>query len=127
MQTKNNEMSNDNGSQAQRYEEAREHFRSVTRFEFLSAHEKSNQLIVNLNERVARHMYCVSGRSFNHVENGEYFSKLIISFTRTHFILYDLIICNDLIDTSVLYRKQLEHDARGLLFHIFRTCCGIAF
>lgn len=108
MHTKNNDMSNDNGSQAQKYEEAREHFRSVARSEFLSAHENSNQLIVNLNELVARHMYYASGRSFNHIENGEYFSKLIISFTRTHFILYDLIICNELIDASVLYRKQLE-------------------
>ena len=95
-------------SQAQKYENSREHFRSKARSDFLRTHEKSNQLIVTLNEVVARHMYYVSGRSFSHIENGEYFNKLIVSFTRTHFILYDLIICNELIDASVLYRKQLE-------------------
>ena len=95
-------------SQAQKYEKSREHFRSKARSEFLQLNENTNLLVAALNEVVARHMYYVSGRSFEHIENGEYYSKLIVSFTRTHFILYDLIICNELVDASVLYRKQLE-------------------
>ena len=53
-------------------------------------------------------MFFASDKSLKHVENGDYFSKLIVSFTKTHFILYGLIICNELIDASSLFRKQLE-------------------
>jgi hypothetical protein len=95
-------------SQAHKYEASREAFRSKARHDFLSFHEDSNELIITLNEIVARHMFFASEKSLKHVENGDYFSKLIVSFTRTHFILYDLTICNELIDASVLFRKQLE-------------------
>lgn len=101
-------MTEDFKSQAQKYEVSREAFRSKARHDFLSLHESANDLITALNEIVARHMFYVNGRSWSHIENGDYFSKLIVSFTRTHFILYDLIICNELLDASVLFRKQLE-------------------
>lgn len=101
-------MNKKHESQAQKYENAREHFRSKARHDFLCVHEKSNLLIASLNEVVARHMYYAESRSLNHINNGGYYGKLIVSFTRTHFVLYDLIICNELIDASVLFRKQLE-------------------
>lgn len=101
-------MNNKSESQAKRYENVREDSRRKARSEFFQVHRKSNHLVDLLNEVVARPMYFSRGRSFKHIDNGTYFSKLIVSFTRTHFILCDLIICNELIDASVLFRKQLE-------------------
>jgi len=104
----NIQMNQKNESQAQKYEKNREFSRSRARSDFLDFHEKSGPLIAGLNELVATHMYYADGRSLNHIDNGEYYGGLIVSFTRTHFILYDLIICNELIDAAVLFRKQLE-------------------
>jgi hypothetical protein len=101
-------MNKEKESQAQKFENAREHFRNKSRSAFLGVHEKSHFLVVSLNEVVARHLYYAESRTLNHIENGDYYGKLIVSFTRTHFVLYDLIICNELIDAAVLFRKQLE-------------------
>lgn len=95
-------------SEAEKYECSRDVARIKARSDFLKLHEKSNFLITSLNEIVARHMFYINGKSWSHIANGEYYNKLIVSFTRTHFVLYDLIICNELIDASVLFRKQLE-------------------
>jgi hypothetical protein len=37
---------------------------------------------------------------------------LIVSFTRTHFIVMDLIVCGELIEAATLQRKQFELVAR---------------
>ena len=53
-------------------------------------------------------MYYAESQSLNHISNREYYGKLMVSFIRTHFVLYDLIICDELVDAEVLFRKQLE-------------------
>lgn len=93
---------------AEKYVRSRDQFRSEALKRFLGLHEKSNQYIAAMNEVVASHMLYVSGKDWSHIENGEYISKLIVSFTRSHFILTDHILHGELIESAVLLRKQFE-------------------
>lgn len=101
-------MNNKIESYALKYEKRREHFKNVARTNFLGFHSFSNQLVASMNELVARHLLYAEGKKFEYSEQDEYIIKLIVSFSKTHFILSDLIICSELIDASVLLRKQFE-------------------
>ena len=93
---------------AERYELSRDQFRSKALRSFLGFHQKSNQFIAAMNEVVASHMLYSSGKDWSQIENGEYISKLIVSFTRSHFIITDHILHGELIESAVLLRKQFE-------------------
>ncbi|WP_444909966.1 hypothetical protein [Microbulbifer sp. TRSA005] len=95
-------------SVAERLEKELETARNRTRSDFLSFHEKSNVLVVCINELVASHLDFIKGKDWRQVDNGEYIHKLIVSFTRSHFLLYDLILTGELIDAGLLFRKQVE-------------------
>ncbi|MCP5016956.1 MAG: hypothetical protein GY938_17065 [Ketobacter sp.] len=95
-------------SAAEKYESNRDHFRSEALKKFLSYHEKSNQFIAAMNEVVASHMLYASNKDWSHIEHGEYISKLIVSFTRSHFVITDHVMYGELIEAAVLLRKQFE-------------------
>ena len=65
-----------------------------------------------LNDYVATTMLGASGFDVSAIPNFQYNMDLSVSFTRTHFIVMDLIVCGELIEAATLQRKQFELIAR---------------
>lgn len=96
---------------ADKYNYSREVFRDRAKSEFF-ARKHARSLVEITNDYVAGTMFAGSGHDISDLPNAEYVSDLIVSFTRTHFIIVDLIVCSELIDSATLLRKQFELIAR---------------
>jgi hypothetical protein len=104
-------VSNDELAASQRYVRSREVFRERARTEFF-AKEHARSLVKIINDYVAQVMFAGSGQSMSAITHAEYIGGLLVSFTRTHFIAIDLIVCSELIESATLLRKQFELIAR---------------
>ena len=96
---------------ADKYLHSRRIFRERARTEFF-ARNHAESLVTATNDYVAGAMLAASGHDMEGIPNAEYIGGLMVSFTRTHFIAMDLIVCSELIDSSTLVRKQFELVAR---------------
>src|SRR5438105_5016353 len=94
-----------------RYVRSREVFRERAKSEFF-AKEHVRFLVKIINDYVARVMFAASGQDMSAIPHAEYIGGLLVSFTRTHFIVVDLIACSELIESATLLRKQFELIAR---------------
>jgi hypothetical protein len=95
-----------------KYLYSREFFREQARKEFGDRNAHAIPLIRLLNDYVATTMLGASGHDVGAIPNSQYNLDLIVSFTRTHFIVMDLIVCGELIEAATLQRKQFELVAR---------------
>lgn len=97
---------------AAKYLYSRRHFREAARGEFFAASPYAMRFVETMNEYVAGVVLSMSGQNFAAVANPQYICDLMVSFTRTHFIVVDLIVCSELIEAATLLRKQFELLAR---------------
>jgi hypothetical protein len=95
-----------------KYLYSREFCREQARKDFGDRNVHAMPLIRLLNDYVANTMLGASGYDVSAIRNAQYNMDLIVSFTRTHFIVMDLIVCGELIEASALQRKQFELVAR---------------
>lgn len=94
-----------------KYLETRRAYREKTSSSFLSSQGVA-RLLAAIGTPIATAMYGLSGQDLRPIPNGIYLGRLIVSFTRTHFIVADLIACGELVEAAVLMRKQMELLAR---------------
>lgn len=94
-----------------KYLHSREHFRVVARSKFFE-NPSIKPLIGTLNEYVAATTFLMSGKDWRQIPNGPYIADLIVSFVRTHFISIDLTVQCEIIEATILVRKQFELLAR---------------
>jgi hypothetical protein len=59
-------------------------------------------------ELIASLTYFVVDKDLRPIDKGLYIGDLIVSFCRSHFISSDLLINCELIEVSVILRKQME-------------------
>jgi hypothetical protein len=97
---------------AEKYLYSREFFREQARKEFSERNLHAIPLIRLLNDYAATTMLGSSGCDVSTIPNAQYNLDLMVSFTRTHFIIMDLIVCCELIEACTLLRKQFELVAR---------------
>lgn len=96
----------------EKYLHSRAHFRQLAQNEFLQSNQNANALIAISGELVASLMFFLSGQSLRNIRNGLYIGDLIVSFCRSNFISSDLILGSELIEATVIMRKQMELVAR---------------
>ena len=96
---------------AEKYIHSREVFRERARGQFF-ARDHARSLVDVINDYVVGAMFALSGQDMSTIPHAEYICDLIVSFTRTHFIVVDLIVSSELIDGTTLLRKQFELLAR---------------
>lgn len=96
----------------QKYISSRNSFREIAKNNFFDKNPQISNLIEAINSYVATVMLDLSGKNFRSLENGLYIGDLIVSFTRTHFIVVDLILYSELLEAATLMRKQMELLAR---------------
>lgn len=99
-------------SATEKYLHSRNHFRVKAKQDFFDRNPKIAPLISAVNEYVAVVMLSLSGQDMKPIPNGLYMGDLVVSFTRTHFIIVDLVVCSELIEAATLSRKQFELLAR---------------
>ena len=99
-------------SSTEKYLYSRDAFRVRAREEFFYRRPSIKLLVFAINEYVASSMLALSGQDMRSIPNGLYIVDLVVSFTRTHFVTIDLIVCSELIDGATLLRKQFELLAR---------------
>ena len=86
-------------------------FRDEAKAQFF-AEKHARPLVDVTNEYVAGVMFAGSGEDISSLPHADYISGLVVSFTRTHFVIMDLVVCSELIDAATLLRKQFELIAR---------------
>lgn len=94
-----------------KYVRSREIFRERAKSAFFAKHH-ARSLVEVINEYVARAMFAGSGQDMSAIPYADYIGGLLVSFTRTHFIIIDLIVCSELIESATLLQKQFELIAR---------------
>ena len=102
----------DFSSTAEKYLYSRDVLRTKAKAEFFSREPAISDLITEINEFVARSILSLSGQDMRSVPHGLYIGDLVVSFTRTHFVVVDLVVCSELTDATTLLRKQFELLAR---------------
>lgn len=102
----------DFSSSTEKYLFSRTVFREQAKEQFYTRRPKIVHLISAANEYVAKTMLSLSGQDMREVPHGLYIGDLTVSFTRTHFVIVDLVVCSELIDAATLLRKQFELLAR---------------
>lgn len=96
----------------EKYLYSRDHFRRVAQNDFLRLNPNANDLVAISGELVSSIVLFLSGKCIRDISNGLYIGDLIISFCRSHFISVDLILGGELVEASVILRKQMELIAR---------------
>jgi hypothetical protein len=99
-------------SAAEKYLNSRDVLRARAKEEFYSRNPAVGDLISAINEYVAKSMLSLSGQDMRPILHGLYICDLVVSFTRTHFVVVDLLVCSELTDAATLLRKQFELLAR---------------
>jgi hypothetical protein len=74
----------------------------------LGARPDVTSVIAAANEMVAQAALFFSRKDLSGVPSGTYIGDLLVSFCRSHFVCVDLITQGELIDASVIIRKQME-------------------
>lgn len=91
---------------------SRDHFRRVAQNDFLRFNPNANDIVAISGEIVSSIILFYSGKCIRNITNGLYIGDLIVSFCRSHFISTDLILGGELVEASVILRKQMELIAR---------------
>lgn len=94
------------------YLRSRAAFRESASREFASREPRLMSILDAAGELISAQTMFLSGRDLRVVEGGPLIGRLIVSYCRTHFIAADLIRQCELIEASVLMRKQMELIAR---------------
>jgi len=84
--------------------------RAATAFEI--DHPRGDLILQAAGEIVSARTLFLSDRDLRHIQNGPQIGSLIVSYCRTHFIVADLVRQAELIEVTVLARKQMELLAR---------------
>ncbi len=90
------------------YRIQREAWRDKSRALVMVADSPAEEITAFVEDMLAGIGLGLSGVSWRHVPEGKYVSDLVVSFIRTHFIVFDLLIASELIESTTLLRKQLE-------------------
>lgn len=96
----------------EKYLYSRDHFRRIAQNDFLKFNSNANDLVAISGELVSSIALFHSGKCIRDIKNGLYIGDLIVSFCRSHFISSDLILGGELVEASVILRKQMELIAR---------------
>lgn len=90
----------------------RDAFRERAMQAFSEQHPTGEVVLEAAGELVAAHTLFLSNRDLRALPHGPHIGSLIVSYCRTHFIAADLVRQSELIEASVLIRKQMELLAR---------------
>ena len=91
------------------------------RKKFFEYDHNAAPLLSAINEYVASTILSLSGQDMKSISHGLYISDLMVSFSRSHFTVVDLIIYSELVEVSTLLRKQMELLARLNELHVSST------
>lgn len=97
---------------ADNYLRSRAAFRENASREFAGREPRLTLILDAAGELVSAQTLFLSGRDLRVVDGGPHMGRLIVSYCRTHFIAADLVRQCELIEASVLMRKQMELIAR---------------
>lgn len=87
---------------------SREVFRQRAQKKFFDNDPNVRILLDSVSELLLAFTLPLSDRNLAHVPNGQYVADLIVSFTRTHFIIAEHLTCSELVEAATLLRKQIE-------------------